>query len=408
MKISTLDNKKIAILGFGLTGKEVYASLVSDYDVTIINDNPVPGYEVYNANQAWELNLEFDIVIKSPGVFYSNPFLQWTKAEITNDIELSYQYIKEQNLDTKIVAVTGTNGKTTTTQFVCDVLNEQGYVANTCGNIGQSPLTVLDNSTKLDYLVMELSSYQLKQVNTFKPDFGLFLNISPDHIDYHGDFEDYINSKCNLFKNMTTKDKLVLDKSMIENNSNIDWPNFATTGCSEELLNKVTTPTMPKQNCVLIIDLLLQLGIDSKVAIDAINNFKGLEHRLEVVECDYDFDIINDSKATNIEATNVAINSMVKPTTLIVGGSEKVEDYTKLHYLDKHIKYIIAYGDTREKFGYIPNVMKYEYFEDAVLKGLEITGRDEVLLLSPACASFDQHTSYVNRGYHFKQIVKGE
>ncbi len=408
MKINSLVNKKIAILGFGVTGQEVYKCLSQNHDITIVNDKPVAGFEVLNVDQVRASSLQFDVVIKSPGVPYSHPFLENNSAQITNDIELSYEFIKESNLSTKIVSITGTNGKTTTTQFIADVLNANGSNAYTCGNIGQSPLLILDEHDSIDYLVMELSSYQLKQVSKFTPDYGLFLNISPDHIDYHGDFEDYLNSKCNLFANMNESQPIVLDQGMVLAYPNIEWPKHALFGASDKQLAEIDTVSMPRQNYKLIYVLLQSLNIDDSLIVHMINNFQGLEHRLELVENNLGFKVINDSKATNVEATNVAISNLTLPTTLVVGGSIKVEDYTKLDYLNPHIKTIIAYGEARSKFEFIPNVIMIEDFTCAIEKAIEITNDNQILLLSPACASFDQHQSYVMRGNQFKQLIKGK
>lgn len=408
MKINSLVSKEIAILGFGVTGREVYKCLAENHNITIINDQPVTGFETLTAADVQDRNLSFDVVIKSPGVPYSHPFLVDNHARITNDIELSYEYIKDNQLPTQIVAITGTNGKTTTTQFICDGLNASGKKAYTCGNIGQSPLLVLTENSQVDYLVMELSSYQLKQVDKFTPDFGLFLNISPDHIDYHGDFDDYLMSKCNLFKNMSEHQVLVLDQQMVANYSQVNWPSNSLLGASDDQLIGINTVSMPKQNYRLIMTLLEQLGLEHDMVIEMINNFQGLEHRLELVENNLGFKVINDSKATNVEATNVAISNLTLPTTLIVGGSIKIEDYTKLNYSNPYLKTIIAYGAARHKFDFIPNVIIIEDFAQAVKEAIQQTSENEILMLSPACASFDQHQSYVVRGNEFKQIIKGK
>lgn len=407
MKISSLEKKSIAILGFGVTGQEVYQVLSRNYNITIVNDKPVEGYNTLTVTEVISKAIDFDVIIKSPGVPYSHPLLQVSTGLVTNDIELTYEVINQYGLSTKIVGVTGTNGKTTTTQFISDVLNASGAKSITCGNIGQSPLLALDQNLSADYLVMELSSYQLKQVNKFKPDYGLFLNISPDHIDYHGDFSDYLNSKCNLFKNMTAADILVLEPQMVKQHPSINWPNFATYGVSEQRLKAVTTIAMPKQNYCLIFDLLSNIGFEDEFIINQLNNFKGLEHRLELVESKYPFKAINDSKATNVNATNVAIKGLNAPTVLIVGGSEKVEDYTLLNYKNPNIKQVVAYGGTREKFNFIPDLVKFEDFTEAVKYAINVTGENEILLLSPACASFDQHKNYGERGNQFKLILKG-
>lgn len=406
MKISSLENKKIAILGFGVTGKEVFECLSNDHNLTIVNDVKVEGYKTYTFEEVEKLNMDFDVIIKSPGVLYTHPLLTKTSAKITNDIELSYEYVKNEKLPTKIIGITGTNGKTTATHFIATVLNSSGLVAKECGNIGQSPLKSLAENKGVDYLVIELSSYQLKQIDKFHPDFGLFLNISADHIDYHGSFEDYLQSKCKLFKNMTERDGLVIEPTLIENYPQIKWPNFATTGCSISDLKKLDTINMPVVNCLLIIDLLQKIGIDKTSIIEQLNEFKGLEHRLERVETKHPFIVINDSKATNVNATNVAIANLKKPTVLIVGGSLKKEDYTLLNYDTPNIKVIIAYGEAKEQFNFITDVIKITSFKEAVLKALELVGNDEILMLSPACASYDQHTNYAKRGEEFKEIVK--
>lgn len=404
MKISSLDHKRIAILGFGVTGQEVYQALRNDYQITIINDSEITGYDSITSSEA--AKLDFDIVIKSPGVSYENTFLKQTKAIITNDIELSYQVINEYHLKTEIIAITGTNGKTSTTEFITDTLNKAGKVAVACGNIGQSPLLILNQTLNLDYLVMELSSYQLKQVDTFHPKYGLFLNLTPDHIDYHGDFEDYKNSKCNLFKNMMETDSLVLDESLLNYQAN--WPSFAKFGASEDELREVESLSMPKQNYRLIYPLLQSLGLDHQFIVKRLNLFAGLEHRLERVETAHNFIAINDSKATNIDATNVAIASLNADATLILGGSIKNEDYTSLNYKNEHIKNIVCYGDAAYKFEFIASAIFVNDFKEAVLKAMSLTLDNQILLLSPGCASFDQHKNYIERGEVFKSIVKEE
>ncbi len=402
MKINSLENKSIAILGFGVTGREVYEVLKDDYDVTIINDSVLDLDNAYTYDQFKAAGKAVDIIIKSPGVPYSHQMLVDNKhAFVTNDIELSYEVAQSRNV--KIVAITGTNGKTTTTHFINEVLVNKGCNSFSCGNIGNSPLYVLANNDNVSHLVMELSSYQLKQVDQFHPNYGLFLNVTPDHIDYHGDFADYANSKANLYKHMTEDDVLVVSKQVKEH---LVVPEFALTEAKEDELTAITTVSMPKQNYSLIYQLLINMGLDKSYIIEQINKFSGLEHRMELIKSNNPFTVINDSKATNVQATNVAISNVNRPTVLIVGGSEKVEDYTKLDYQNGNIKQVISYGDTRSKFDFIPNLIKYEKFADAVIEAMSLTNENEILLLSPACASFDQHQNYGERGLEFKRLVK--
>lgn len=208
--------------------------------------------------------------------------------------------------------------------------------------------------------------------------------------------------------NMTEQDGLVLDRSLVDDYPEIKWPSFASFGVSDSQLQSIKTMAMPKQNYRLIFDLLLKVGIDQEYIIAQINKFQGLEHRLELVESNHDYIVINDSKATNVEATNVAISNLTSDATLIVGGSEKVEDYTRLNYASKFVNHVIAYGAAKDNFNFIPNIILIDDFTSAVKKAMSITKANEVLILSPACASFDQHQNYIERGNQFKQIIRGE
>lgn len=398
MKFNCLEAKKIGILGFGVTGKEVYECLKDDHQLVIINDELVAGYEVYSPEEVPDL----DVIIKSPGISYDHPLLKSTKAIITNDIELSYLWIKQQKLPTKIIAITGTNGKTTTTQFISDVLNLT-YTAAPCGNIGTSPLTILNNNN-VDFLVMELSSYQLKQVDKFTPDYSLFLNISPDHLDYHHTFDDYLQSKCKLFANQSFQPLVILNEVVTK--YKLKLPESSTFGVDEVIKDQISSSTIPWVNLKLIIDLLLHIGIDLETIIKCANNFKGLPHRLELLENTKDVKVINDSKATNVNATNAGIATMTTPTILLVGGSVKQEDYRLLDSDNEHIIQVVSYGQAASKFAHIKEIVSFEDFQSSVKYCLEQIKPGQTLLFSPSCASFDQHKNYVERGLQFKNIVK--
>lgn len=398
MKFKLLEQKKIGILGFGVTGREVYDCLIADYSITIINDQLVPGYDVVLSEDAPDV----DILIKSPGVNYDHPYLKRTTADITNDIELSYLYIQEQQLSTKIVGITGTNGKTTTTQFISDVLGKNA-TSFPCGNIGKSPLYYLNNFQP-DYLVIELSSYQLKQVNRFTPDYSLFLNISPDHLDYHHTFADYLNSKLKLFAKQTFQ-PLVIPREIVENYQ-LTVPVNTTYGVDDQVKGQIQSTTIPWTNLKLIINLLQVIGIDLPEIINAVNSFKGLPHRLEIVENNLGITVINDSKATNVNATNAGIATMDKPTILLVGGSVKVEDYTLLDVKSPQLIQVVSYGQAASKFAWIDNVVSFNKFADSVNYCLSVIEPGQTLLFSPCCASFDQHQNYIQRGEEFKKIIK--
>ncbi len=404
-------DKKIMLLGFGVTGQDVLKTLLEKKaDVIVVDDNiseKTAEYlrqnqiNFYTTDAAVSKQIEFDYIIKSPGIRYSNPLIKnIDQSKVINDIEISY-YLT-QNTDTKIIAITGTNGKTSTTSFVTELLNTAGYRAFSCGNIGISPIRILQENEKVDYLVMELSSFQLKAIDKFRADYAFFLNFSPDHLDYHDDLADYYNSKLNVVKNIPTS-KLLFAGEPIK----VEGLDLEIKLPIDKVPERLTTNLkgLSRINMNLIYQFSKELKIDDATFIKALDkNYHGLEHRCEFVGEKDGIKFYNDSKATNVESTRIALEQL-NNVVLLVGGSDKGEDLTRLNKYSKNVKQTIAYGANQDQFTMEP-MDKAADLEMALKQALKYATAGDVVLLSPSSASYDQYNNYEERGRHFKALVK--
>lgn len=408
--MNILLNKKIMLLGYGVTGKDVLKALLKkDFDLFVVDDNINPteqeflrenNIKFYTGQEAESQNVSFDLVIKSPGVRYNHPLLvNIDTCKIINDIEIAYFLVKDT--ETKIIAITGTNGKTSTTSFITSLLNSTGYKAFSCGNIGVSPIRVLSENENVDFLVMELSSFQLKAVNQFKADYAFFLNFSPDHLDYHDSLEDYLMSKLKIIKNIPGSNTIYMGEKMQINNDEIQIVT-PTSEIPERLLGDLKG--LSKNNMNIIYQFAKSLNITDEQFISALDNdYQGLEHRCEFVKEHQQIQYYNDSKATNVESTRIALEQLDN-VILLVGGSDKGEDLSQLNKYAKNIKHAIAYGANRDQFS-LQNMTKVETLEQALVQAQNLATNGDVILLSPASASYDQYKNYEQRGQHFKQLV---
>lgn len=404
-------DEKLMLLGFGVTGQDVLKTLLQkNADVCVVDDNineATANYlnsenvKFYTTEEATKQNVKFDYVIKSPGIRYTNPLIKGLdNRKIINDIEISY-YLTE-NTDTKIVAITGTNGKTSTTSFVTELLRTAGYNAFSCGNIGISPIRVLTENKNVDFLVMELSSFQLKAVDKFTADYAFFLNFSPDHLDYHEDLADYYNSKLNVVKNVPTS-KILFAGEKIEQ----ELPGIEIKLPLDQVTERLTTNLkgLSRTNMNLIYQFSKELNIDDTTFIKTLDeNYHGLEHRCEYIGEKNGIKFYNDSKATNVESTRIALEQLDN-VILLVGGSDKGEDLTRLNQYAKSVKQTIAYGANQDNFTMEP-MDKVTDLAQALTKALEYAKSGDVVLLSPSSASYDQYKNYEERGRHFKTLVK--
>ncbi len=356
-----------------------------------------------------------DIVVLSPGVRYDALCVQWAKEKdipVLGEVEFAFQFCQKP-----IIAVTGSNGKTTVVNLIANVLKESGYQPCLCGNVG-TPFSacVLDLENK-DYVVLEVSSFQMESlllpsvcpadIRGFRPFIAVLLNFNENHLDRHKDLEEYFAAKTRIFQNQDCTDYAVL---------NIQEPYAHTLAdrLSAEIIffnhpaKTDTLSTNPNHGAVLSVAEVL--GIDTKVCFKVFEEFPGVEHRLETVRTIDDVEFINDSKATTAEALRWALNNLSKPIQLICGGKDKHIDFSPLKDLvSLKVKKIFAIGEARNKvqdtFGDVVTVEICADLKEAVLRAKDNAAKGECVLLSPMCASFDMFVNFEERGRVFKEIV---
>lgn len=435
-----IENKNILIMGFGVTGKTA---------LKFLKEFPCKIY-VYDSNQdLHKLNVEedfiifkeedlddIDLIVKSPGIYPFHELLEKAREkhiEIISDIELSYRNLKTNN----VIAVTGTNGKTTTTTILGDILRRvaKTYVV---GNIGRGILEFTKEASDDDYVVIEASSFQLEDTIDFKPHIGVLTYVTSDHLDWHKTRQNYVNAKFKIFKNQDKDDFAILnyedkdlaeeyklqaekyyfsmekieDKGAYVDNGKIYFNNGEKT---EEFLDIKDIKIPGDHNirnimAAIIACRLLKVNLD--IIRKSIISFTGVEHRIEFVREVDGVKYYNDSKGTNPDSTEVAVAAMDGDVVLIAGGYDKGADFDNLIEKSKDkIKTAILFGETAEKISNSCKKYGVEFFitEDlkkAVELANKLSSSGDDVLLSPACASWDMYKSYEIRGQHFKDLVK--
>lgn len=385
-----------------------------------------------------DLILNADVVMKSPGIPDKVPIIKKINEKnipIVSEIEFTNQFT-----DAVTIGITGSNGKTTTTMLTYHLLKQGGLNVGLAGNIGKSYAWQVSEG-KYDTYVLELSSFQLDGIETYKPHIAIITNISPDHLDrYEYKYEKYIASKFRITMNQTEDDFLIYDAddeaitNWLKNNSTraklvpfsiskpLDFGAFL-----EENNIKINTTNdnfdMPTsqlslegkhnvKNAMAAATVAQLLKIRKDTIRESLSDFQGVEHRLEKVLKIQNVQYINDSKATNVNATFFALDSMTTPTVWIVGGVDKGNDYTELLSLvNEKVKAIICLGVDNAKlietFADVVDVLiESSSMADAVKQAYRIAEKGDTVLLSPACASFDLFENYEDRGRQFKQAVQ--
>ena len=381
--------------------------------------------------------LNADIVVKSPGIPDHIPLIQKLNAasiSVISEIEFAALFTSAN-----IIGITGSNGKTTTTLMVHQILSHAGLDVAIGGNIGDSfAKQVLNNNANY---VLELSSFQLDGIEKFRPHIAIITNITPDHLDrYDYKFENYIASKFRIAMNQTSKDYLIYDSDDEVIVSYLKTHNIQSTLVPFSLTRKVTNGTYLEQNNIIIEfnnrDIIMPtttLALEGKHNIknamaastvahllkirnatirESLEGFQGAEHRLEQVLTINKVQYVNDSKATNVNATYYALESMNTPTVWIVGGVDKGNDYKALFpFVNEKVKAIICLGKDNEAlfdaFGtMVENIIETQSMSEAVQIAYKIATAGESVLLSPACASFDLFENYEDRGHQFKAAVR--
>ena len=436
-------NKKIVVLGLGISGlgaailakKKGYDVFVSDKGNISEKNKKV----LFNYSINWEEGkhtvkkiLNAKEVVKSPGISDQIDIIKQLNHKnipIISDVEFAFRYTKA-----KIVAITGSNGKTTTTLLLGDILKNAGYNVLIAGNVGISfALSIAEK--KYDYIVLELSSFQLDGIHKFRSDIAIILNITPDHLErYNGKFENYIASKFKITQNQTKKDVLIYntDDSIVNNIQSqakkipISLEKKYDEGGildKKKIIIKLNNYTMTihelglqgKQNIYNSMAAAIAarvFEVKDSVIKQSMIDFKSLEHRLEHVLTVHGIDFINDSKATNINACWFALESMQKDVIWIAGGVDKGNDYASLDNLVvEKVKAIVCLGKNSEKIikhfkGKVDVIVQALSMKEAVNQSYSLANKGDIVLLSPACASFDLFSNYEDRGLQFKNAVR--
>ena len=437
------EGKKIGIIGLGRSGYwasklaksidcNVFASdSNSNLDLSIIDDLKNIGVEVETGEHSNRL-LDSDIIIKSPGI--SNDIeilkkLEKSNTQIVSEIEFAGMISNVNN-----ICITGTNGKTTTVSLITNILKEEFNVLES-GNIGIpfSQIVLehkLYDDNDIDYCVLELSSFQLEHCSHLNKEVSAFINISTDHMDRYDNFDDYFNTKLKVFENSKycffNNDDKILKERIKKNKSNqLSFSIKRDIGNFFFKENQIFTSDLSLSinadeiaikgihnisNIIIAAEVAIKVGIKKENIFKAIKNFNGLEHRFELFKSFKGVDYINDSKSTNVNSTVKALESITKNVVLILGGIPKENNFSEILLHKSKILKVVVYGKARnliyDSLSKEIDVSKIKKFEDAVHLAIESSIKDSIILLSPACASFDQFNNYKERGYKYKDIIE--
>ena len=442
------ENKKILILGMARSGYEA-AKYLSKYNNTIIlNDGGSRDKQdqdklkeleslgvtlIFDSHPDDLLDDSFDYIIKNPGIRNDHKYVVRAKElciEVINEVEMAYRLLPS---DVTLIGITGTNGKTTTTTLTYEIIKKSGKRVHLAGNIGYPLCSFLDKLESGDIIVMEVSCQQLANVKEFKPHIALMTNLSEAHIDFFGSYEVYKKVKAKIFQNQTIQDVAILN---VENGDVLDETKkipstkkfFSSensiNGCyldgrdiyyyGKKILSRddiLIAGIHNVENVMASLMVAKELSVPDSVIVDVVRHFTGVEHRLEYVDTVGGRRFYNDTEATNIKCTQIALSSFDHPIIVILGGLERGQDFFELSpYLD-HVKAIIAIGECRNRVVSFANTMEipvysFEFLKDGFAKGYEVSAPGDIILLSPASASWDQYKECEIRGMEFKNYVK--
>lgn len=472
--LSGIRNKRVAIVGLGKSGISMAKLLSMLGAELIVNDKKDKGeilkdidliggniYRITAGGHPPEAFEDAELIVVSPGVPLSTPSIisaVYKGIPVIGEIELSWQIMKLIKDDIKVAGITGTNGKSTTSTLLYEFLKKDGRKVYLAGNIGvpmaEIVLKLLKKEICLDWLVLELSSFQLEGIKSFAPDYAVILNITPDHMDRYSGMSEYIKAKARIFQNQMPENYLILNMDddntikVIENlrelyikkgklphifyfsrfqrvfgayfENNFIYFN-PRDDLSQEIFNQMRKTFINISNIkikgvhnienIMAASLVaLCAGCKAEVVEKVVEEFSGLPHRMEVVRQINGVTYINDSKGTNVDAVKKSLESFSGNVILIAGGRDKDGDFSVLKELVKEkVKALILIGEARQKIAdVLGNLVPY-YFENdmksAVLKAKEISEQGDVVLLSPGCASFDMFRNFEHRGEVFKKIV---
>jgi len=443
-----IANKKVLVVGLGISGLAAAKFLINQKAHVTISDNKNEQKLLTFTDKAREIGavLELgqhriatfekaDLIVISPGV--ADTILPIKRArekgiKVIGEIELASRFIKKP-----IIAITGTNGKTTTVTLLEKMLQNSGLKVFTGGNIGNPLTNYLNHQQKADVVVVEVSSFQLETIDTFRPKVGVLLNITNDHIDRYNDFTAYAKAKKRIFANQQTDDIAIVNGSDLTTcllckdikSSKVFYckKECFNTGAtiSDEYIN-ISLPEKKVKFCIDKIGIKGGHNIENAAAAilsaffaggtaegirSALYNFKGLLHRQEYVDTIKGVRFFDDSKGTNVDAVTRALEAFNQPVILIMGGRDKKSDYNQLkNHIKKHVKKLVVIGEAKHKIvsaiGKIKPFILASVMSQAVSYAYNAANSGDIVLLSPGCSSFDMYSSYAQRGDDFQSEVK--
>lgn len=442
-------NNKIFILGLARSGYQAAKYLIARGNEVILNDGKEEskldqeqiaelrglGVKlVFGSHPDDLLDESFDYLIKNPGVPIDHKYVLKARElgiEVINEVEMAYRLLPE---GVKLIGITGTNGKTTTTTLTYNIMHKAfGDKVFLAGNIGYPLCGILNDLKSGDIIVMEVSCQQLENLDKFNPDVALMTNLSPAHIDFLKSFENYKRVKAKLFKNQTADNIAILNidnEDVMKETKNIKSTvkYFSSSkeinGCylkdnaiyyyGEKVISRdqiFIAGIHNVENCMGAIMIAKEFGVSNDVIVDVISSFRGVEHRLEYVDTVNGVRFYNDTEATNIKCTQIALSSFDQPITIILGGLERGQDFNELTPYMKNVSNIVAIGQCRDRvleYGNSLNIptYSYEFLKDGFDKCVEVTKSGGIILLSPASASWDQYKECEIRGAEFKKKVE--
>ena len=450
MQKAELRDKNVLVLGLGRSGMAAATLLQRDGARVVVRDESDGDALQERASRLRELGVQvelgnrfdaaaqFDLAVVSPGIDPERPIVQELadkKTPVLSELELAYRFCL-----CPVVAITGTNGKTTTTELVTAMLQNCGKRAMAAGNIGYALSNAAEQSAGLDALVAEVSSFQLEKVERFRPDIGVWLNLTPDHLDRHGSMEEYARAKARLFTNQTRDDVAVVSTralawarlvgcefrgrliTMSTTSEQADlWLDSADSQaiwcwlpeCRGIVLRMDETQLRGRHNAENIMATIatgIAMGLPVRQICEAIRDYCPQPHRCEFVAEVKGVTYINDSKATNVDAVEKALRSLPGEVVLIAGGRDKALDFTAIkEVIARKVKLAVVIGEAQEKicaaWGDAVPCQRAAGMAEAVAVAARAAQAGETVLLSPACSSFDMFQNYEHRGEEFKRHV---
>lgn len=436
-------NKKIFILGMARSGYEAAKLLAPNNNVLVtdmkeqdeekVKELNSLGVNVVITNEPVNLlDDSFDYLVKNPGIKFEHPCVE--KAEslnipVINEVEVAYHFLPD---DVKIIGITGSNGKTTTTTLTYEFLKEANYPVHLGGNIGVPVCALVNNVKNKDILVLEISGHQLHDMPHFKTNIGVMTNLSEVHIDHFGTYENYKKNKARIFQHHTDNEIAILNlenEDVINETKNINSKKIYFSSKKEADIylkdnsiyyfdekiidvNDIRLKGIHNiENIMCAIGATKQFGIDNESIKNVLTKFAGVEHRIEFVDKIKTREFYNDSKSTNVKSTQVALSAFKSPVILLLGGLDRGLPFDGLKDYLTHVTHIVCYGETKniiKEFADSINVdcTVVDTLEVAVKVAYDISEENDTILLSPACASWDQYKDFEERGKEFKKIVE--